>query len=157
MDAARKTAGENWYTGTRAVPAMSDMITRAPGTSRPTTTAMKPCRWIRSVQRRIDVDPRREPVRHGRTEAPRQEVRHERSKGGREGADEHHLRELGKVAARAITVERDDDVGRRGQRDTGLLDRDHEEEDDVLMLEHREKEEADRVADDRRQAHGGRA
>ena len=103
--------------------------------------------------RRVDVYPGREPVRHRRTEAPREEIRHERAGGGREGADEHDLRELGEVSARPVAVERDDDVGRRGKRDTRLLDRDDKEENDVLVLEHREKEQADRVADDRRQSH----
>src|SRR6266571_2726050 len=101
----------------------------------------------------IDVDPCREPVCNGRSEAPREEVRHERPGGRRESAHEHDLRELRQVAARAVAVEGDDDVGRCGERNAGLLDRDHEEENDVLVLEYREKKQTDRVADHRRQAH----
>jgi len=99
----------------------------------------------------IDVDPGREPVRDAWAETPRQKVGHESAGGGCERADEHHQCELGQVAARAIAVERDHDVRGCGKRDTRLFDRDDEEEENVLVLEHHEKEKADRVADHRGQ------
>ena len=89
--------------------------------------------------RRVDIDPCCEPVGDGRAEAPSEEVRDERPNGGRESANEDDLREIRQVAAGAESVERDHDVGGRGKRDAGLLDRDHEEQDDVLVLEHRDE------------------
>ena len=71
--------------------------------------------------------------------APSEEVRDERPNSGRESANEDDLREIRQVAAGAESVERDHDVGGRGKRDAGLLDRDHEEQDDVLVLEHRDE------------------
>jgi len=48
----KPAADENTAGRTCAVPAMTDMATRAPGISRPRKTARKPCRAMRSVQER---------------------------------------------------------------------------------------------------------
>ena len=103
----------------------------------------------------FDVDPGREPVRDRRAETTREKVRNERAGGGGQGAYEDDLRELRYIAARAVSEERDDHIGRGGQRNAGLLDRDDAEEDDVLVLQDRKEEKSDRVADDRRQSHCG--
>src|SRR5436309_14863758 len=100
--------------------------------------------------RRIDVDPPCEPMRDARAKPATEEVRHQRSGGRCERAYQHDLGELKQVAARSVAVERDDDVRRCGKWDTRLLDRHDEEEEDVLMLEDDEKEQANRVTD-----HGG--
>src|SRR5438034_397218 len=105
----------------------------------------------------VNVDPGRKPVRDRRAETTREKVRNERADGGGQGAYEDDLRELGYVAARAVSEERDDHIGRGGQRNPGLLDRDDAEEDDVLVLQDRKEQKSDRVADDRRQSHAGQS
>ena len=73
-------------------------------------------------------------------EAPREEERHERAGRGGERAYEYDLRELGEVAAGTVAVERDDDVGRRGEGDARLFDRDYEEEDEESFGDNQRKE-----------------
>jgi hypothetical protein len=93
----------------------------------------------------VDVEPAGETVRDREAPAPRGEVRHERAGGGCEGAGEDDARDLEGIVARAVAIERDDEIARRRKRDARFLDRDDEVERDELVRGNDAEEAADRV------------
>src|SRR5438552_3878073 len=97
---------------------------------------------------RIDVDPARDPMRRRIAVLPRDEVGDERAERRRGRAREDDEREAGEVAARAVAVEHDHEIARRGQRHAGLLGRDDAEEREVLMLGDDREHDGDALAED---------
>jgi hypothetical protein len=99
----------------------------------------------------VDIDPARETMRHRKAPAPSDEVGKQGPGRRGSGAGEDDPRDLERIIARAIAVERDDEVARRGQRYARFLDRDDQIQRDELMGRDDAEDPTDRVGEERSQ------